>query len=171
MKREVKEPMVIGSIPEFCRLMELPPPEHPHVNVVRLESILPSRMPSTVVMNFFSIWLRKKCVADVGLMRFFLPGQVMTDMKAEGVCLLMQPELLWNYPVDKNIGQYGFFAEAVSEVLRLAGKEEQMITGILQDIEQEYLPPARACCQEAILGHVETLFVYAERFWRRQFSN
>lgn len=176
MKRAAIEPLVIGSIPEFCRLMELPPPEHPHVNVIRLESIMPSRMPSAVVMNFFSIWLKKNCVAEMGLMRFFLPGQVMTGVmeggvKMEGLWLLMQPELLWNYPVDKNIGQYGFFADAVSEVLRLAGKEERMITAILRDIEQEYLPPTRACCQEAILSHVETLFVYAERFYRRQYPN
>jgi len=176
MKRADVEPLVIRSIPEFCRLMELPPPEHPHVNVVRLESIMPSRMPSTVVMNFFSIWLKKNCLAQMGLMRFFLPGQVMTGVmdggvKMEGLWLLMQPELLWNYPVDKNIGQYGFFADAVSEVLRLAGKEERMMTAILRDIEQEYLPPAKACCQEAILSHVETLFVYAERFYRRQYPN
>jgi hypothetical protein len=100
-----------------------------------------------------------------------MTGVMEGGVKAEGLWLLIQPELLWNYPVDKNIGQYGFFAEAVSEVLRLAGKEEQVIAGILENIEQEYLPPVRACCQEAILGHVETLFIYAERFWRRRFSN
>jgi len=161
--------LVIDSIPEFCRLMELPPPEHPLVSVIRFELIkrLPADLLQTVVLNFFSVWLKKE--ADMGVMRFFLPGQPVEEQWNErGLWLMIHPELLWNYSVGKNLDQYGFFVDAVSAALRLAGKEEQMITGILQNIEQEYLPPASACCQEAILSHVETLFIYADRYYRRQ---
>jgi len=52
--------------------------------------------------------------------------------------------------------------------LRLGGEEERLIRGILQNIEQEYLPPVNICCQEAILSHVETLFCYADRCYRRR---
>jgi hypothetical protein len=156
--------MVIDSIPEFCRLMELPPPEHPLVSVIRFELI--KQLPA-VVLNFFSVWLKKE--ADMGVMRFFLPGQpVEGELNTCGCWLMIHPELLWNYSVEKNLEQYRFFVDSVSTALRLAGKEERMMAGILENIEQEYLPPVRACCQEAILSHVETLFVYADRWYRRQ---
>lgn len=149
--------------------MKLPPPEHPLVSVIRFELIkrLPARLLPTVVLNFFSVWLKKE--ADMGVMRFFLPGQVVEEeLNERGLWLMIHPELLWNYPVERNLEQYEFFVDTVSAVLRLAGKEEQMIAGILQNIEQEYLPPTRSCCQEAILSHVESLFIYADRFYRRQ---
>ena len=105
----------------------------------------------------------------MGVMRFFLPGQPVEEgLNERGLWLMIHPKLLWNYSVGRNLGQYGFFVDAVSAVLRLAGKEEQMIAGILENIEQEYLPPVGVCCQEAILSHVETLFIYADRYYRRQ---
>jgi hypothetical protein len=171
MKRADPGPLVIGSIPEFCRLLELPPPEHPLVSVIRCESIqsLPVHLPKTVVLNFFSIWLKKG--TDNGLLQFFLPGHGIPREEGSkdcGLWLLIHPKLLLNYSVDKNLEQYGFFAAAVAETLHLGGEEEQLIRGILQNIEQEYLPPVNICCQEAILSHVEALFCYADRCYRRQ---
>ena len=150
-------------------MMELPPPEHPLVSVIRFELIkrLSVDWLPTVVLNFFSVWLKKE--ANTGVMRFFLPGQAVEgELSERGWWLLVHPQLLWNYSVEKNLEQYGLFVNSASAALSLADKEEQMITGILQDIEQEYLPPNGACCQEAILSHVETLFSYADRFYRRQ---
>ncbi|HEY4338056.1 MAG TPA: hypothetical protein VGM89_19230 [Puia sp.] len=171
MKRADVGPLVIGSIPEFCRLLELPPPEHPLVSVIRFESIrpLPVDLPKTVVLNFFSIWLKKD--EQQGSMQFFLPGHGIPrdaedGLKDCGLWLLIHPELLLHYSVDKNLEQYGFFAAAVAETLRLGGEEERLIREILQNIEQEYLPPVNIFCQEAILSHVETLFIYAERCFR-----
>jgi hypothetical protein len=159
----------IESIREFCRLMELPPPEHPLVSVVRFEWIkrLRAELLPTVVLNFFSVWVEKE--ADAGVMRFFLPGHIVErEFSGCGLWLLMHPKLLWNYSVGKNLEQYGLFVNSVSAALPLACEEEQTITGILREIEQEYLPPTRSCCQEAILSHVEALFIYADRCYRRQ---
>jgi len=167
MKRADAGPLVIGSIPEFCRLLELPPPEHPLVSVIRYESIraLPVELPKGVVLNFFSIWL--KTDGREGSMQFFLPGHgIPRDADGNMLWLMIHPELLLNYSVDKNLEQYGFFAAAVAETLWLGGEEERLIRGILRNIEQEYLPPVNICCQEAILSHVETLFIYAERFFK-----
>jgi AraC family transcriptional regulator, transcriptional activator of pobA len=170
MKRIDAAPLVIGSIREFCRLLELPPPEHPLVSVIRVESIrpLPAGLPRAVLLNFFSVRWNNSCKH----MRFFLPGQVLGSEVEEalthrGWWLLIHPDLLWNFSIDKNIRQYGFFCHAVHETLYLGEKEEQVITGILQDIEQAYLPPTSVCWREAILSHVETLFVFADRFYNR----
>lgn len=170
---DVFEPLAINSISEFCRLMELPAPGHPLVCVIRFDARKrpPVEMPPRVVLNLFSIWLKKG--VEMGAMRLLLPGQVICREGAEdpnegGMSLLIHPELLWNYSVEKNLEQYGLFASAVADSLPLGGKEERLITGILQNIEQEYLPPVNVCCQEAILSHVEALFVFAERFYRRR---
>jgi AraC family transcriptional activator of pobA len=169
MKRECIEPLAITSITEFCRLMELPPPEHPLVSVIRFSPIRPARttLPPAMVLPFFSVRF------DEGLMSFFLPGQVLSSdaeggMKQCGWWLLIHPDLLWNYSIARNIRQYGLFANAVNAALRLAGKEEQLIAGILQNIEQEYLPPRAALSQEAILSQVEMLLIHAERFYKQQ---
>ena len=173
MKKADAIPMVIRSIPEFCRLMELPPPEHPLVSVIRPETIrqLPADLPPTVVLNFFSVWLKPNCN-----MRFFLPGRVPASelegcSKHRGWWLLIHPDFLLHCSVSKNIQQYGLFAQAEDGVLYLAEKEEQLMAGILQDIEQGYLSPREKCSQAAILGQVETLLCFAERFYRRQVNN
>jgi hypothetical protein len=120
-----------------------------------------------MMLPFFSVSF------DEGLMTFFLPGQVLTGeaeggMKHRGWWLLIHPDLLWNYSITRNMRQYGLFANAVNAALRLADKDEQLITGILQNIEQEYLPPRNVLSQEAILSQVEMLLVCAERFYKRQ---
>lgn len=165
--------MVIGSIPEFCRLMELPPPEHPLVSVIRPELIrqLPAGLPPTVVLNFFFVCLRTQ-----GAMRFFLPGKLPASEIEGGVnrCgwwLLIHPDLLLRCSVFKNLQQYGLFAHAENEVLYLARQEELLMTGILEDIEQGYFAPMDRCAQEAMLGQVETLLCFAERFYRKQLRN
>lgn len=162
-------PRVIGSIAEFCRLMELPPPEHPLVSVIRPEAVwqVPAGLSSTVVLNFFLVCL--KCNCD---MRFFLPGRVMCrEMEGRGWWLLIQPEFLMRCSVKKNIKQYGLFAQVEDGVLVLGEKEERMMAGILEDIERGYLSPRDCGSQEAILGQVETLLSFAERFYRRQGIN
>src|SRR5258708_6777010 len=187
MKQVDPAPLVIGSIPEFCRLLGLPKPGHPLVSVIRFESIqrLPEGLRPSVVLNFFSIWLEKDCNGRMpcghqpynfneGMMSFFLPGQVLTgeaegELKHRGWWLLIHPEFLWNYPIAMNIRQYGFFSYAVNEALHLSEKEERLVTGILQNIEQEYLSPTDLLSQEAILSQVETLLIYSERFYQRQF--
>jgi AraC family transcriptional activator of pobA len=166
-------PRVIGSIAEFCRLMALPPPEHPLVSVIRPEAIrqVPAGLSSTVVLDFFSVWLTCDCN-----MRFFLPGSLLCSemeggLRDRGWWLLIQPEFLMKCSVAKNIEQYGLFARAEDGVVVLGAKEERIMAGILQDIERGYLAPRAACSQEAILEGVETLLQFAERFYRRQGSN
>src|ERR1700754_3599248 len=99
MKRTDATPLLIGSIPEFFRLLVLPPPEHPLVSVIRVESIRPSPcgLPSTVLLNFFSVRLKNSCKG----MSFFLPGQVLGSEVEEalthrGWWLLIHPDFLWN---------------------------------------------------------------------------
>ena len=179
--------MVVDSIPEFFRIMELPAPEHPLVSMVRFESIrrIPATMPVNVVLNFFSIWLKKGFIGkmkyghqsydfDEGIMSFFSPGQVLTsevnsELQHSGWWLIIHPDFLWSFPLAKKIREYGFFSYSVNEALHLSAKEEKMITGILENIGHEYQSPIDAFSQQAVISQVETLLTYADRFYHRQF--
>lgn len=173
MRNEDAIPVIIGSIPEFCRMMELPPPGHPLVNVIRPDTIrqFPEDLPSVVVVNFFSVCLKTDCN-----MRFFLPGrlpsgEIKSEMQQQGWWLLIHPDLLMRCSVAKNIRQYGLFAKAGERVLCLAKQEGRLMADLLQDIEQNFVSFGGRCSQEAILEQVETLLCFARRFYRRQENN
>ncbi len=180
-------PYTIPSIAEFHRMMGLPKPEHPLVSVVKFEDIrqVPADMPNSVLLNFYSVWLKKNYTGkmkygqqyydfDGGLMSFFAPGQVFQNTDHEelthtGWWLIIHPDFLWNYPLAKGIRKYGFFSYAVNEALHLSEKEELMVAGIMQYIEQEYKSVIDNFSQNVIVSQVELLLNYADRYYNRQF--
>jgi AraC family transcriptional activator of pobA len=73
------------------------------------------------------------------------PGQVFgvevaegEELKHSGWVLLVHPDFLWKPPLAKTIKQYEYFDYSVNEALFLSEKEEATITGIIQNVGQEY---------------------------------
>lgn len=186
--KEKKAPFVIESIQQFCKIMDLPKPEHPLINLFRFESIhrLPEEISKSVIMNFYSIWFKQEFNGkmkygrqlydfDEGMMTFITPGQVITsevegELKHKGWWLAIHPDFLWGSTLAGKIKTYGYFSYDVSEALHLSTKEEKLIEGIISNIEQEYQSPIDGFSQDAILSQLETLLIYAERFYQRQFQ-
>lgn len=107
-------------------------------------------------------------------MLFISPGQVFSieaeeELRHTGYLLLLHPDFLWNTPLAKKIKQYNYFSYAVHEALHLSAKEEAMLTGIMQNIGQEYHSPIDKFSQDVIIAQLELLLTYAERFYHRQF--
>lgn len=80
---------------------------------------------------------------DEGTMFFISPWQIYsiqanTALTHSGWLLLIHPDFFWNTSLTKTIKQYEFFDYSVNEALYLCDKEETMITGIAQYMEQEY---------------------------------
>ena len=182
-------PLRIKTIKEYHLLMGLPKPEHPLISVVHLESIrnFPVAAPTSVVFDFYSISLKRdfngkmkygqqKYDFDDGIMFFIAPGQVFgievaegEELKHSGWVLFVDPEFLWKTSLAKTIKQYEYFDYAVNEALFLSEKEEATITGIMQNIEQEYRSSIDKFSQNVIIAQLELLLTYAERFYQRQF--
>ena len=183
------KPYRVKTISEFHQLRGQPKPEHPLVSVVNLETIPPLHIdkPQSVVLDFYSISI-KRCVStkfkygqqeydfDDGVMFFMAPGQVFgigegthSTAKRSGWVLLVHPDFLWNTPLAKTIKQYEYFDYSVNEALFLSEKEEAIITGILQNIQQEYQSNIDKFSQDIIIAQIELLLTYAERFYQRQF--
>ena len=89
--------------------------------------------------------------------------------KRTGWMLLIHPDFFWNTPLAKTIKQYEYFGYSVNEALFLSDKEESIIIGILQNIQQEYHSNIDKFSQDIIISQIEVLLNYSERFYHRQF--
>ena len=183
------QPLRIKTITEYHRVMGLPKPEHPLISVINMESIMrePGNEPVSVVFDFYSIALKRTANIkfkygqqqydfDEGVMFFMAPNQVFgievekdAILKRSGWILLIHPDFLWNTPLAKSIKQYEYFSYSVHEALFLSDKEETMILGIMQQIDQEYRSNIDKFSQGLIITQVELLLNYADRFYHRQF--
>jgi AraC-like DNA-binding protein len=112
---------------------------------------------------------------DEGLMAFMAPGQILrgeeggVPPKLEGWMLFIHPDFLWNTSLAKNIRKYEYFDYAANEALFLSEKEEEIIHGIIHNIQHEDHSNMDKFSKQIIISHLENLLSYAERFYNRQF--
>ncbi|OOQ59202.1 helix-turn-helix domain-containing protein [Mucilaginibacter pedocola] len=182
------QPHRFKTISEFHAFRGLPKPQHPLVSVINVDNI--TEVPAgefSMVKDFYSIAMKRNFNIKMkygqqqydfneGTMFFMAPGQVLklevdkpTPVKQSGWMLLFHPDFLWNTPLAKGIKQYEFFDYAVHEALFLSDKEETILNGIIQNIEQEYHSNIDKFSQNIIIAQLELLLSYSERFYQRQF--
>ncbi|WP_158996202.1 AraC family transcriptional regulator [Mucilaginibacter sp. L196] len=178
-----------STITEYHRAAGLPKPAHPLISLVRMEELkLPIKeVPFRLIFDFYSISLKKVQNAkfkygqqagdfDEGVLFFMAPGQLFgvdivvdTLQRPEGWIILIHPDFLWSTPLAKTIKQYEFFGYSVYEALYLSDKEENMLTVIVNQIEQEYHTNIDRFSQSVMIAQLELLLTYSERFYQRQF--
>lgn len=183
-----QQPQVIKSIAEFHRFRGLPGPVHPLVSVLRFEDMRQqAEHPRSWVLDFYAIALKTNFHAklkygqqnydfDEGIMTFMAPGQKIgiesnpdEPIEHSGWLLIFHEDFLWHTPMAKSIRQYEFFDYAVSEALFLSEQEETILNGIMENILSEYQRSIDQFTQSIIIGQLEVLLSYAERFYQRQF--
>jgi AraC-like DNA-binding protein len=183
-------PHQIKSIGEYHSFMDLPKPQHPLVSVVKFEDIKPKRdveRPKSIMNGFYSIALKKTFNSKMkygqqsydfteGILAFIAPNQIISivideshSIEHSGWLLIFHPDFLWNTPLAKKIKQYDFFGYDLNEALHLSEKEEAILTGLIQNINQEYNSPIDKFSQDVIIAQLELLLTYSERFYQRQF--
>ncbi|MEH6682730.1 MAG: helix-turn-helix domain-containing protein [Sediminicola sp.] len=179
------KPYRIRSITEIHHLMGLPKPHHPLIGLIDLAGLKNDSGINTVLFDLYVISLKRGCDKlfygqqkydfDEGLMAFMAPGQILrgeengVPSKLEGWMLFIHPDFLWNTSLGKNIKKYEFFEYSVNEALFLSEKEETIISGIIQTIQDEYHANIDRFSKQIIVSHLENLLSYAERFYNRQF--
>ncbi len=184
------QPLRLKTISEYHQVTGLPKPEHPLVSVLRFEDLLKlpgDGSPISISIDYYTIALKRNFHGkmkygqqeidfDEGIMTFVAPGQVfgITLEKGQllehsGWMLLVHPDFLWNTPLAKAIKRYDFFDYSVNEALFLSEKEESIIVGLMQNIEQEYRSNIDKFSQNIIIAQIELLLTYSERFYQRQF--
>lgn len=178
------KPYRIKSITEIHRLMGLPKPQHPLIGFIDLSKITNSDV-NTVLFDLYVISMKRGCDNlfygqqkydfNEGLMAFLSPGQILrgeengVPSNLEGWMLFIHPDFLWNTSLAKKIKQYEYFNYSTNEALFLSDKEETIINGIVQNIQNEYHSNIDKFSKQIIISHLENLLSYAERFYNRQF--
>src|SRR5690606_28750651 len=186
-KRLKNIPYNINSISALHKLLELPKPKHPLVSVINFAEIkcFESEELRSVSYNFYCIALKRNFEGkmkygqqyydfDEGVMTFFSPMQVVTtdivaDLELSGYWLVVHPDFIRNYNLGTTIKTYGYFSYLANEALHLSNDEENIITGLMQDIEREYNSTIDNFSQDVIVSLIELLLNYSNRFYNRQF--
>lgn len=178
----------IKSISEYHRIRGLHQPEHPLISLVDYAAIKNSPDNNNInwVYDFYFIALKKNMNAkfkygqqdydfDEGTMFFIAPGQVFRIEVIQdapdksGWMLLIHPDFLWNFPLATTIKKYEYFSYSVHEALFLSEKEETIVSGVIQNVQQEYHANIDTFSQQIIISQIEVLLNYSERFYHRQF--
>jgi len=185
VKKEEPGPHQFNSISDLHRMLGLPKPLHPLVSLVDNTDIAidKDQLPSSFLLNFYKIsyktGLRGKIRYgqnyydfDEGGMVFTSPNQLMAtedDAEYKGYTLLVHPDFIRNYPLGKNIKNFGFFSYAANEALHLSDKEKSVILNIFKNIEDELQSPIDDFSQDVIIAQIELILNYSNRFYKRQF--
>lgn len=177
------------TIAQYHQMMGLPKPEHPLISVVNVADIKGPFIPGQVslIFDFYSIAMKRvperkfkygQLEHDFmdGVLFCMAPGQVFGFEIKEGVehrpsgwMILIHPDFLWNTNLAKTIKQYQFFSYSANESLHLSEKEENLMTGIVQYMEQEYHSNIDKFTDSVIMAQLELLLTYTDRFYQRQF--
>ena len=187
MKKSAIAHHPIKSIAELHRLLEIGKPKHPMVSVIDFSQIkcFADEKLRSVSYGFYCMALKKNFAGkmrygqnfydfDEGVMTFFSPNQIVTtdlnpNQKLEGWWLVLHPDFIRGFALEKKLGGYNFFSYAVNEALYVSETEEMLIDAILQGIHKEYNQAIDSFSQDIIVSQIELLLNYCNRFYHRQF--
>lgn len=158
---------------------------HPLVSVIEYDRISPVH---TTLNDYsvYGIFLRGDDLVDLtygcgvydykeGTLLAVAPGQLGgTEDNGEkvnlsGWALLFHPDLLHGKSLERNIDRFSFFDYSMNEALHMTVEERTVIVGILRSIESEIYRPRDSHQDTIIVGYIELLLNFCQRFYDRQF--
>ena len=185
MKKHPSVPFKIDSITGLHRMLGLPGPQHPLISLIDNTKIAVAidQLPETFLLSFYKISYKKLHNGRIGYgqgyydydeggLVFTAPHQVISiigDQEFYGATLLIHPDFIRNYPLGKNIKNYGFFSYEANEALHLSEKERVTIMEVLDHIARELNNPIDDFSQDVMISYIEVLLNFSNRFYKRQF--
>lgn len=102
-----------------------------------------------------------------------LGGQEDTGEAIEmsGWALLFHPDLLQGTGLEKDIKSFSFFEYRVNEALHMTPGERDVIIHLLKLLKEELKCPADSVQNRIIVGFINIILRYCERFYHRQFMS
>jgi AraC-like DNA-binding protein len=173
----------IGELHDFAGFEK---PSHPLISVVDYSRIKAGNAPESgrFVCEFYSINFKTNCSFHYGR-QFFdhkegtllctAPEQIIHMHKTEkqynvaGWGLFFHPEFIRNSDLGKKISEYTFFKYDEYEALHLSANEENTLTTIIQQVEEEYQKNIDRHSNQLLISNLELLLNYCKRFYDRQF--
>ncbi len=103
------------------------------------------------------------------------PGQVGgkedngEQVEITGWMLLFHPDLLHGFPLERRIREYSFFDYRVNEALHMTDEEHDILVSLFRHIREELDKDADEVQNVIIVGYIELMLNFCQRFYNRQF--
>lgn len=179
-------PVVFKSIAALHRSIGMPMPLHPLISVINYGKVDTDlgHLNRGMIMDFYKISFKTNFNGRIrygqgyydfesGGMSFISPGQLIKAIDEEadydGMSLHVHPDFFSQYPLGRNIKEFGFFSYTAAEALYLSEKEKETIMQVFANIQDELEQRIDQFSQDVIISQVELLLNYANRFYNRQF--
>lgn len=177
--------MHFKSLSDVHRCNNYPEPENPLLALFTCNP-LRSVVSYEVTTNFFVIAFKKFSSGEIrygktrydhesGSMYFLKPNQSiqMKDiaLDGEGFEIWFHEDYLSGHPLHAEIKKYSYFNYELNEALHISPKEQQIIWELYEKIAYEYHDNQDEFTRDIILGHIESILKYSQRFYKRQFIN
>lgn len=174
-----------NTITDMHRGNNYPEPEHPLLSLMRCNQSCSSGAKE-FTGDFYMIAFKKMKSGSItygrtkydhqsGSMYFMKPNQILEmrniELEEQGFGLYFHEDYLNGHPLHSEIKKYGYFDYETNEALHLSPKEEQTIWELYSKIETEYNNNQDEFSRDIILGHIDSILKYSQRFYKRQFIN
>ncbi|MFT3794316.1 helix-turn-helix domain-containing protein [Flavobacterium sp.] len=174
-----------NSLADMHRANNYPAPEIPLLSLMRCTQSCPSGA-TEFTGDFYMVSFKKMKSGTItygrtrydhqsGSMFFTRPRQTLEmrniELEEEGFGIYFHDDYLSGHPLHAEIKKYGFFDYETNEALHLSPKEEQTIWELYAKIENEYHNNPDEFSRGIILGHLDSILKYSQRFYKRQFLN
>lgn len=177
--------MHFKTLAEVHRCNNYPEPENPLLTVFTCNP-LRGVANYEVTTDFYIIAFRKFSSGEIrygktrydhesGSMYFLKPQQTIqlkdVALDGEGFEIWFHEDYLSGHSLHTEIKKYSYFNYELNEALHVSSKEQQTIWELYQKIAHEYHNNQDEFTREIILGHIESILRYSQRFYKRQFIN
>ena len=175
------------TISELHQANGFPAPENPQISIISCNQTTACSIGNGEFTTDFYMFGFKKMKSGVvlygrtkydhehGSLSFAKPRQVIEIrdvlLEEEGFLLFVHEDFLNGHALHADIRKYGYFEYEISEALFLSPKEEAIVKEITDKIKLEIHNNQDEYSREIILGHVDGLLKYSQRFYKRQFIN
>jgi AraC family transcriptional activator of pobA len=175
------------TLSELHNARGLPMPENPLLSIITCINTCPATCGSAkneYTTGFYIIAFKKIISGNFnygrtkydhaeGSMTYVKPGQVVElkniKLEGSGFTIMFHPDFLNGEQLHQTIKKYSFFDYETNEALHISPREEEIMWELFRKIETEYNNNQDEYSKEIILGHIEAILKYSQRFYKRQF--
>lgn len=182
----------IKTISEFHHYADLPEPLNPLFSIVHTKSnedeitceSFPYDEPIELSCDFYTINFKKIISGELaygrtkydctnGVFLLTAPNQTLSFknlvFSTESYHVAVHRDYIRSLDIYRKMKKYGFFNYNVNEALHLSPKEEKLVRDILKSLHTEYDNNQDEFSKKIIIGQLEILLNYVDRFYKRQF--
>lgn len=175
-----------SSLAEIANIQGAPQSRHPQftLRISEPHELGEQRGMPTFTTDLYIIFFKKIAEGQIfyghtpydhtqGTLSFFKPRQAIefhqTRCDDRGFVIAFHEDFLLNTPLFDSIKRFGFFDYNVRESLHLSNEERSIMWQHYELMEAEYLGNEDEFSRELIVAQLQSLFVHAKRFYKRQF--